>query len=81
MDTLIEFRFFTKCAPQFFTEELLKSFEKSQETQDLTALLHTIDTLTGLLDTHHIPLNHIMPATLSELLKTLESSRKIVKFI
>ena len=47
MDTYIEFRFFTKCAPQFFTDELLKSFEKSQETQDLTALLHNTELIIG----------------------------------
>lgn len=81
MDNLIEFRFFTKCAPQFFSEELQRSFEKSEESQNLTGLLNTLDTLAALLSTHHIPLDHIVPTSLSECLKSVESSRKIVKFI
>jgi hypothetical protein len=80
MESLIEYRFFAKCAPEFYSDELLKVIKRN-EGESLTEFLETVDSLVGLLNSRCFPLQNILQETFEKILKIVESSKEIVKFI
>ena len=82
MEGELENRFFTACAPRFFSEELQKVLASSSIDENYTrsGFLRVMDTLVSLLSAHHISLNAIIPPTIQGLIITDFSNISLVSF-
>ena len=82
MEGELENRFFTACAPRFFSEELQRVINSSRIDENYASneFLRVMDTLVSLLFAHNISLNAIIPCTVQGLIVKEFSNTSLVFF-